>query len=326
MSEAKEGAAGNGNGASTAPVYLRLQKRAETESKRPRTNKESAVFRRLSVAFLVVVCVACTAWLVGRYVDGAPRFELHRVELRNATYVVPGRVEAVFRRDQGKSVYEIPLEERRQEIERIPWVDEATVTRVLPDRISVAVRERVPVAFLWTRRGVLLIDGDGVILETPDKVSWAFPVLRGVSDREPAEKRKARMRPYLAMSTALRTESGALPQEISEVDLSNPQNVVVVVADSAGALKLHLGKDAFAERYEIFRSHIHGWRQQFPEVQSIDLRYEGQVVIQAGAPLTLPLESNSGAKPSAEEERSAQPSPPASSSGAVSAASVVTIP
>jgi cell division protein FtsQ len=124
------------------------------------------------------------------------------------------------------------------------------------------------------------------------------------------------------MSAALRSETAALPPEISEVDLSNVQNVVVVVADSAGAVKLHLGGELFAERYEIFRSHIEGWRQQFPEIHSIDLRYEGQVVIQAGVPLTLPLEDNAGVKSPRNGERSAQPSPPASPSSAVSAASL----
>jgi cell division protein FtsQ len=319
MSEARADDAG-GSGTTTAPVYLRLQKRAEAESRRPRTSKESVLFRSLSIAFLVLVCVSCMAWIVARYLDHAPRFQLHSVELRSATHVSAAKVEAIFKSDREKSVYDIPLDERREEIERIPWVHTATVTRVLPDRISVAVRERQPVAFLWTRRGVVLVDGEGVILETPKDVSWTFPVIRGVSEREPAEKRKQRMERYLALADALRSEAGALPEEISEVDLSSPQNVVVVVADSVGAMKLQLGNELFGERFGIYRSNIEGWRQQFAEIQSVDLRYEGQVVIQAGTPLTLPLDNKTGAAlpatPVPQAEGPATAAPPEAQAGA----------
>ena len=49
-------------------------------------------------------------------------------------------------------------------IERLPWVERASVERVLPDRLEVRVSERSPVA-VW-RRGDrnFLIDGSGRVL------------------------------------------------------------------------------------------------------------------------------------------------------------------
>ena len=35
----------------------------------------------------------------------------------------------------------------------------------------------------------------------------------------------------------------------------------------------------FLPRYKLYVSHIAEWRQQFQNVQSVDLRYEGQVVV-----------------------------------------------
>jgi cell division protein FtsQ len=42
---------------------------------------------------------------------------------------------------------------------------------------------------------------------------------------------------------------------------------------------VHLGASDFLQRYKLYVGHIAEWRQQFPNLQSVDLRYEGQVVV-----------------------------------------------
>jgi cell division protein FtsQ len=42
---------------------------------------------------------------------------------------------------------------------------------------------------------------------------------------------------------------------------------------------VHLGKEDFLPRYKLYVAHIAEWRQQFQNVQSVDLRFEGQVVV-----------------------------------------------
>ncbi|MBI4478621.1 MAG: FtsQ-type POTRA domain-containing protein [Acidobacteria bacterium] len=305
----------NGNGAATPSVYVRLQKRSQAESKRPGPTHEQAGVRSLSMRFLVLACITCGLWLLTQYVDADPRFRVHNIELRGDQYVARMEVEKVFGADHEISIYQIPLEQRRRELEQIPWVRSATLTRVLPDRVVISVEERKPLAFLWTRRGIELIDRDGVILETPPGVSWTFPVLRGVSDREKADMRRARMERYLMLTEELRLAEGRFPSEISEVDLTDPADIRAVIADASGALRLHLGDEKFRERYEIYRSHIAEWRQQFNEIHSIDLRYEGQAVIQSGVPVTVRVEQQPAAPSAPGSEaslpRQAQPAPAA---------------
>jgi cell division protein FtsQ len=68
-------------------------------------------------------------------------------------------------------------------------------------------------------------------------------------------------------------------RQLSEVDLSDPENVKVTANDPGGTMVVHLGKEDFLPRYKLYVSHITEWRQQFQNVQSVDLRYEGQVVV-----------------------------------------------
>jgi len=47
---------------------------------------------------------------------------------------------------------------------------------------------------------------------------------------------------------------------------------------------VHLGPGDFLPRYKLYVAHITEWRQQFPNLQSVDLRYEGQVVVNPDKP------------------------------------------
>ena len=68
-------------------------------------------------------------------------------------------------------------------------------------------------------------------------------------------------------------------RQLSEVDLSDPENVKVTANDPGGTMVVHLGAQDFLPRYKLYVAHIAEWRQQFQNVQSVDLRFEGQVVV-----------------------------------------------
>ena len=61
--------------------------------------------------------------------------------------------------------------------------------------------------------------------------------------------------------------------------LSDPEDVKVTANEGGGTLLIHLGGNNFLERYKLYVSHIGEWRQQFQNLQSVDLRYEGQIIV-----------------------------------------------
>ena len=306
MKEPGANGAGSNGVNTTAPVYLRLQKRAEKYGPRARRPFPS----RRSVRWVCgILAVAAVAWMSSRFLDTDPRFRLRSVELRGGQHVARSAVEDAFAPDREQGLYHIPLQERRRAVEQILWVRSATVTRVLPDQIWISVQERVPLAFLSTRRGIMLVDAEGVVLDIPPSSTFSLPVVRGVSERESAERRRAKMQRFAALTDALGQGGGALPEEISEVDMANPKDARVVATGSFGAVRLHLGAGRFAERYEIFSSQIEQWWRQFGTIDSIDLRYEGQVVIQAGIPVTLHLDTPPSSNSSPQNAPAVPPRP-----------------
>ena len=65
-----------------------------------------------------------------------------------------------------------------------------------------------------------------------------------------------------------------------------------------GTLVVHLGSGNYLDRYKIYVRHIAEWRQQFNKLESVDLRFNGQVIVNADG-----RASTNGPKSSAGEEK-----------------------
>jgi cell division protein FtsQ len=63
------------------------------------------------------------------------------------------------------------------------------------------------------------------------------------------------------------------------VDLSDPEDVKVLAADSNGEALVHLGSGNYLQRYKTYVTHVQQWRQQFEKLESVDLRYDGQIIV-----------------------------------------------
>jgi cell division protein FtsQ len=71
-----------------------------------------------------------------------------------------------------------------------------------------------------------------------------------------------------------------ISEELSEVDLSNPEDVQALIPDHSTEILVHFGEDNFLERYRRFKEHLPEWRTLYPKLSSVDMRYEQQVVLQ----------------------------------------------
>ena len=249
---------------------------------RNRARKKSS-YRKIKIVLAALGVIVAAGGLYGgfRYIAGNPLLVLSSVRLEGGKYVSASEIEDKFAPDRGRSVFQVPLERRRLEIQQIPWVRSATVRRVLPNEIRVAVEERKPVAFLARADGLALTDEEGIVLDAPRDASFRFPVVRGIPEESSAAERRERMQLYMALMKDLERGGLQASDVISEVDLQDAQDARMIVSDSSGTVLLHLGKENFLGRYLIYLSHIEEWKKKFPNIESVDLRYEGQVVINA---------------------------------------------
>ncbi|MBS1859863.1 MAG: FtsQ-type POTRA domain-containing protein [Acidobacteria bacterium] len=236
----------------------------------------------LGVAALAALGVssAMAAFKVRQFVVSDPQFVLSRdrkdaITIAGLHYASRSVVQHVFAGDYGRSIYLIPLAERRRRLEAIDWIESATVSRVWPDRVVVRLRERQPVAFVNLDRGVTLIDAHGKLLELPAQAQFAFPVLRGIKEGDSEEECAAHVATFLRVQA----EMGYLMKEISEVDTADPENVRLIAQEDNRAVTLLMGEGSYGARYQNFVKHYPEIIKRSPNARMFDLRLDDRITV-----------------------------------------------
>ena len=249
-----------------------------------REPKKRRIDWRLTFAILALgaagVSTAVAGYKVSLYVTSDPQFTLSHdrkdaLTILGLTYASRSKVQRIFAGDFDRSVFSVPLAERRRRLLAIDWVEDASVSRVWPDRLVIRIRERKPVAFVSLRSGPLLIDAQGVFLEPPAQGQFSFPVLSGVREEETEAARRGHVRAFLQVQE----EMGYLAKEISEVDASDAENIRIVAQVDRRVVTLLLGDGNYAQRFQNFLNHYPEIRKGSPHAKVFDLRLDGRFTV-----------------------------------------------
>lgn len=227
---------------------------------------------------LITASAAMGALKVRHFVSSDPQFNLSRdradaIEIDGLRYTSRGKIRRVFAADFERSIFTAPLEQRRRQLLDIDWVEDASVSRLWPDRLVVRIRERRPVAFVLFHPGVLLIDSYGMLLDQPPQAQFSFPVLSGIRRQDAIEARRERVRAFLGVEQ----EMGYLAKDVSEIDATDVNNIRIVAQVDDRAVELLLGDSDFGRRYQNFLSHYAEIRKRSPEVKRFDLRLDDRI-------------------------------------------------
>ena len=249
-------------------------------------SKAGRIFLALAAFSILGGLVTC-ALMLRNLLERDARFRIDGaadIQAAGLTEVTRADMLPVFGEDIGRNIFFVPLDLRRKQLEQIPWIEHATVMRLLPDQIRVSVIERKPVAFTRMGQQIGLVDADGVLLTmAPAAMArhhYSFPVITGIDRGDPAPSRKARMAVYLRMMSDLDSTGQHYSEQISEIDLTDPEDARVLMPEQGADILAHFGEDHFLERYLRYKAHIAEWRQQYPHLAAVDLRYDQQVVLE----------------------------------------------
>lgn len=276
------------------PKYLRRQKPLEIK-RRKFGRKSWNLFLRAGVWVGAGVVGIWLTYAGARFLLTAPEMQLihpEQVGISGNHFVSRAAVLETFIPDRGKSILRIPIELRRAQIESLPWVEDATVRRVLPNRIQVDVVERTPVAFLREGSNMFLIDAHGVILDPPLRADFRFPVVTGVFSGMPLDEREKRMQLFQSFSQQVENARPGVMNQVSEIDLSDANDLTASVTglqkstavNTAGnatdlPVTVHFGGTDFGGKFATLMDNFAQWRATAGEVDSVDLRFGREAVV-----------------------------------------------
>jgi cell division protein FtsQ len=249
------------------------------EAKKETTALRKRLWRMALAIGSVAAISGIAVYLLHRYAIHDPKFILSHdrsndgLTIDGLRYGSRAKVQRVFAQDAGRSVFAVPLDERRRRLLAIDWVEDASVSRVWPDRLAVRIRERQPVAFVNVQSSVMLIDSQGMLLEPPPRAQFTFPVLSGIRGDDSQEQRLEAVRALLLVESEL----GPRMKDVSEVNAADPGNIRIVAQVEGHVAELILGDDNLAQRYQKFLNHYAEIRKRSPEVKVFDLRLEDRI-------------------------------------------------
>lgn len=248
----------------------------------------------LIVSFFLVVFVAALAlaYQVDTFLATDARFTLGAVqrdgeleangplEIVGLEFALRTDVLRVFEKDIGRSLYLLPLEQRRRELLAIDWVENATVSRVWPNRLRVLIHERTPVAVaaIPGRSGdaltTKLVDRHGQLMSRPARANFNLPVVFGLHQDQPIAYRKAR----IELLERLQEEVEPLNARFSELYLNDPRNLRATLVKDGRNLTLLLGNEKYLTRVQNFLNNYEAVMKEDPRANLFDMRLEDRIV------------------------------------------------
>ena len=262
---------------------------AETEARQSRGSVWRWWLLCLGVCALAVTGVF-TFRRVERFLMRDPRFTFHgprdpgeeskHLHIQGAEHASRADVINIFSSDFERSLYEVPVAERRRRLLAVNWVKQAAVLRVWPNQIRVRIQERTPVAFvqLEAENGssrAAIIDAEGVVVEQQNPREYKLPVLTGIRESHNEYERARRVRRMMKLVE----EMGGAMDKISEVDAADAENLKVTQQIDGRAVVLILGTHGFRGRLDNFRENYPEIHKRMPDARTFDLRLEDRITV-----------------------------------------------
>ena len=270
----------------TAGVPAPADKRFRRPDVRPGRRRRGMQLIRRTALFVAgaVVAAGGMLWSV-RAVLGAKALRVSQLTIRGNTQLSNGEVEALIDGVRGENILLVDLDRYRRNLMDSPWVAGATFRRVLPSTVDVRIVERTPMAVARLDQQLYLVDSSGVIIDEfgPQYREFDLPVIDGLVTTPRHGS------PMVDPARALLVERAFeelrarpdLRQRISQIDVSDARDVVVLLDNDAALV--HLGDGRFVERLKTYVELGPTLQERLRDIDYVDMRYDERVYVRSAS-------------------------------------------
>jgi cell division protein FtsQ len=246
--------------------------------------KRGSSFAHAWLAVRIVAVFALMAyggWRGTSLVLAAPALQISRITVRGNERLATGEVLALVSRLQARNILTVRLDEWRERLMSSPWVEDATLRRVLPSTVEIVVRERRPIGIGRIANGLYLVDASGVIVDEygPNYADFDLPIIDGLAsaphEGAPAvDEAKAFLAARLILALQARPDLAAT---VSQIDVSDAHDAVVILDGDTAMLRL--GEDDFVARLQEYVDLRPALRERVAEIDYVDLRFGDRLYV-----------------------------------------------
>ena len=229
---------------------------------------------------LGLICLASAIWVyraelitAGYELSAHTGLGLTDIEITGRNYTSPEAIKEAVGASYGDPLLAVSLQEIKHSLEQLGWVKEASVSRIYPNRLAIALTERRPLALLQTTAGHRLIDETGHFIFGAKASSFShLPVVSGDGAAEEAK----------VIIEALRTEPDLYADVWAIQRIANRRWDVHLRTGMAVRLPEENAVMAWSKLAILDRD----TKIMKRDLATIDLRVSGQLIVEPNLPLS----------------------------------------
>ncbi|MBU2514025.1 FtsQ-type POTRA domain-containing protein [bacterium] len=161
-----------------------------------------------------------------------------------------------------------------------PWINEALVHRKINLGLSIIVKEQEPIAYLKTVNDLFLIGKNNRVLsKVKSREKWNLPIIvdNGMKSINPGEFLPSdQLKKVNALMDLLKTSKILPVSTVSEIDITDPLNIVLITVPYAIPIKM--GSSNFRQKLQNLKYALPSLIAENRNIRFIDLRYTSAVV------------------------------------------------
>ncbi len=247
-----------------------------SKKKKQKLSLRSIIGIGLSILFFITL-IGAVKWANYRQ-----SFEVSNIRISGNKILEKSTYEAIVSAFEVTSINQADLRKMAQAIEENPFVKAAQVSRHFPNKMTINIVERDPLAII-NLADKLMIDIEGVVLPNHAYSNEALiPILSGFNpstDLYPHGEQTFSMKVKEAVAILKQLSNGypELYENISELTLNNDEEYVIILSDRP--TRVVLGKDDIITKLNILKNFDTALGQrQLTDFRLLDMRYKKQLV------------------------------------------------
>jgi len=214
-------------------------------------------------------------------IAAASSLQIGHMVVRGHERLATGEVLALIEGLRGQNILTVDLDEWQQKLLASPWVESATIRRLLPSTVEITVHERRPMGIGRLATTLYLIDATGVIIDEygPAYADIDLPIIDGLgatpaSGGSIIDSARAELAARVIAALAVRPE---IAKRVSQIDVADLHDAVVIL-DGDPAL-LRLGDEDFLARLQQYVDLAPALRERLAAIDYVDLRFDERLYV-----------------------------------------------
>jgi cell division septal protein FtsQ len=266
-----------------APATVATDKRFRRAHVKP-SRKRSPASRHAWLAARLLALTMVLGYAAYRgvaLIAAASSLQIGHMVVRGTERLSTGEVLALVEGLRGQNILSVRLDDWQQKLLSSPWVESATIRRVLPSTVEIAIYERRPMGIGRLGTAMYLIDGKGVIIDEygPAYADIDLPIIDGIAAAPQhgdsmIDIARAEFAGRVIGALATRPE---IAGRVSQIDVANLHDAIVIL-DGDPAL-LHLGDTEFVARLQQYIDLAPALHERLDGIDYVDLRFDERMYV-----------------------------------------------